>query len=829
MWSPRHVVVSLFLCLLAVSLLFGCRAFEPEAIIVNRPPETYIIGSPAETSGAYFHFHVYWYGTDADGYVDRYVWALTDTSIQDIESDDDEEDQNFNPATNAGTLEIGTYTSRTDTVFDFQIGQGANLSYDMTLHMVAMDDRGDFDRTPARLHFFSNALGNPEVDFYRAVDGSNVPFADEDTIAFGEPLILRWSGSTPNLGAYDPELLAARDTVPPFDDGLMGFKWRLPVEFPCNEAEEECWNPKAFDEATGDSFSYFGDVTELVFLNDGSDEGIFGRVLNAGAITLLVNTLDVAGVQVPAMDQTMRVLVNYEPDTYLLDGEVDWVAAHNDDTVYPTYTVFYGDSAGTYSFSSGDTVPDQSYVTFKAMGWDDSRDDIVNEDSNEMTFQGRFFARQFKGGNGPEFSFFTNFSDAMQTPEWMSDDPADFNSPSADTVGFMVGPFKYDVVMRSRDEQGTADGIPDTLSFVGGFPPCVQGIELGRLDMETNPAFDDVYADNCYDSSLDELAELVVFGNTFDPSYDPTNPNHIGWRGVSPSTGNIYVNPSAGAVSLVEPGNPEGWTPIGAFEYHMIMWLHGKDHPKEGWRDGFADRRIAAWRYQIDYEGDPGNALADGAGRDNINLLTGFSIQDNPSNPDVQVDDLFIDRDTGAWAVVVKVSVPLFLVFSGPDGYWNSLLGPLGFNCPAFPAGGTDEEILAWQADSSVQQAYRAWHLTTLQFTPGTVSALALDQSTCAYRNATNGYHFYQSTRVPRDFFDHGRSCEDGAYDQNDQGYKELGTVDLEDYSLESNNGEAVRKPFHITLRTQAGAYFEGGVEPPNWITPGKSRYHGSR
>ena len=38
MWSPRHVLVAIFLCLLAGSLLFGCRAWEPEAIIVNREP-----------------------------------------------------------------------------------------------------------------------------------------------------------------------------------------------------------------------------------------------------------------------------------------------------------------------------------------------------------------------------------------------------------------------------------------------------------------------------------------------------------------------------------------------------------------------------------------------------------------------------------------------------------------------------------------------------------------------------------------------------------------------------------------------------------------------
>ena len=206
MWSPRQAIAAVVLCLIGASLLFGCRAFEPEAADVNQLPETYIIGSPAETSGAYFHFRVYWYGTDADGFVDRYVWALTDTSVQNIESDDDQEDERFNPATNAPTLAIGTYTTRTDTVFDFRIGQGAGLSTDMTLHVVAVDNEDQFDRTPARLHFFSNALGNPVVEFERVLeDGETVvPFVSEDTLAWGRPLRLRWGGRDPQPECVRP-------------------------------------------------------------------------------------------------------------------------------------------------------------------------------------------------------------------------------------------------------------------------------------------------------------------------------------------------------------------------------------------------------------------------------------------------------------------------------------------------------------------------------------------------------------------------------------------------------------------------------------------------
>lgn len=827
MWSPRHALVTIFLCALAASLVFGCRAFEPESVVVNKPPETYIIGSPAETSGAYFHFRVFWYGTDEDGFVERYVWALTDTSIQDAESDDDEEDQNFNPATNATTLEIGTYTTRTDTVFDFQIGQGAGRTYDMTLHMVAMDDRGDFDRTPARLHFFSNALDNPELDFWRQQDDQLVEFADLDTIAFGDPLFLRWSGSTANAGAfYDQDLLAERDTVPPFDDGLLGFKWRLPEEDDCTG--DDCWNPKAFDEATGDSFSYFGDVSGLTFLNDGSGSGPFGRVLDAGAIELLVNTIDVAGVEVPASEQLLRILVNYEPDTYILDDEQDPVDDHNDPLTYPRYHVFHGPQAGWYTFSEGDTVPDRSYVLFKALGWDDPRDQIESA-QNRLRFQGRFQAWQFLRVDGARFPFETTFSDTHQTPEWTGADPTDWDSPSADTLGFQVGPFNYDVLMRAVDEQNTADGTPDTLSFVGNFPPCVQCIELGRLDMDAAGEYDDIEADNCQDAGcLENTRMLKIFtGGIQDPRYDPTDATHLSSRSAG-GPASIWINPLVGAITLDEPTSGD-WITLPAAYFHMLVYLHGKDHPQEYWPPNQAHQRIKAWRYEINYEGDPNNVLLDGGGRDNISLLTGFNVSEN--NPDPNSSDLFIEPDSGVWGVVVKVAVPLILDLGGPEGYWSFLLGAGGLNCDP-PAGTTPADTLAWQQTSCVQQAYRAWQLTLAQFTPGTVSAIAVDQSLCDYRFRTNTYHFYDGTRVPTP---NGRRCEDRAYDQppdqlDPTGILERGALDLEEFAAFSNDRIPVVKDFHIEIyrRDAFGNPIDepivGGVDPPGWISTAKDR-----
>ena len=242
MRNRRDTVIGLlFAAILATMALGGCRAFQPEAIVVNKAPETFIIGAPVEDGGGYYRFHVFWYGSDADGVVEQFVWALTDTSVQDDETTDDEEDVRFNPALDASTLDIGHWTSKTDSIFNFTIFQGVQPSYDMTLHMVAVDDFGDFDRTPARLHFFSNTLGNPAISFFRVDDGLMIPIAQgqADTVGFGLEYHVHWEGLSPNIRGYSPEALALVDTVPdfrdeleagrpvPLGDGMLGFKYRL--------------------------------------------------------------------------------------------------------------------------------------------------------------------------------------------------------------------------------------------------------------------------------------------------------------------------------------------------------------------------------------------------------------------------------------------------------------------------------------------------------------------------------------------------------------------------------------------------------------------------
>jgi len=328
----------LFAAVLFAFLMAGCRAFEPEAVVVNKAPETFIIGAPLEGGGGYYRFHVFWYGSDSDGSVERFVWALTDTSLQDPLTTLDEEDLNFNPALDATTLEIAHWTTKTDSIFNFTIDQGVNPSVDMTLHMVAIDDFGDYDRTPARLHFFSNTLGNPVISFFRISGSDTIPIMPDhpDTVGYGFPFQVYWAGNSPNVRGFDADALAAIDTVFPFDDGLFGYKWRLLGDLGdnCLPSIEDCWHPRRFNEATGDSFSFFGSATTLLFENNGSGSSPFRRLLDSGEVKMEVNSIDVAGVEVANFQRPVSFVVNFDPQTIMLNGETDW--AHPDDLeVYP--------------------------------------------------------------------------------------------------------------------------------------------------------------------------------------------------------------------------------------------------------------------------------------------------------------------------------------------------------------------------------------------------------------------------------------------------------------------------------------------------------------
>ncbi len=741
MWSRRRFALGYLLAaLLVLTALFGCRAFEPETVIVNNAPETFIIGAPSEEAGGYFHFHVYWYGTDADGRVDRYVWALTDSTVQDEETIEDEEDARFNPAENITTLDIGHWTTETDTIFDFQINQGSVTSIDKTFHIVAVDDRGDYDRTPARLYFLSNALGNPWLTFYSSRDHSpETVFADSDTIGFGNAFTLSWEGDTPNIRSYSSEILAERDTVPPYDDGLFGYKFRLPTDVDCDESNEDCWNPRYFDDSVNDSLSFFGSVVGLDFENGsegytGAD--VYRRRLASGVHKLMVNTIDVAGVEVQNERRNLDFVINYDPDTRLLRGQTDPFNP-SDTQVYPYYQVYRPDgSIDRFALAEGDTVPHRGYVVFKAIGWDDARDQragVNGFEGYDVLFKGQFDAvGLYRATNPYRFSTLYSLFDPQDRED--SGNPVNFDwlgeGGSADTLGFVVGPFEYDFNMASVDEHLRVDGTPDYFHFYGNFAPCVQCVET-----IANEEPSEFVGDACYDGACAAKVDTLF------ASQVPMVPaGHPDWKWMgAPTPGAIAVNPRSGAVLMEVPDPLVGdLMRFDGFFSEYELYLHGTERdierlfdPETG--EGDPRDRIMSWRYEIRSDADAvSNAVADGGGIDDITNST-FEFSRDLGGAERQ--PVVID-DAGVWRLRIKVFVPSALALGGVQAYRDYLEG--------------QDELMG------TDWADKLFELTTLQLGPTTAWTQARDASNCAVRPDRGVYVYYQFLRVPSF---HGESC----------------------------------------------------------------------
>lgn len=781
--NRRETVVGLLLAaIMGALVLTGCRAFEPEAVVVNKAPETFIIGAPIESGGGYYRFHVFWYGSDLDGRVERFVWALTDTTVQDPDTTDDEEDLRFNPALNASTLEIANWTTKTDSIFNFKIDQETSISYDMTLHMVAQDDFGDFDRTPARLYFFSNTLGNPELSFFRVNGTDTIPIAagQADTVGFGFPYTVYWEGLSPNIRGFTPEALAAVDTVEPYWDGLFGFKYQLlgSLGGNCLPSLQDCWYPRRFNEATGDSFSVFADsIRSLTFRNDGSTRDPFGQLLPSGAVNIEVNSIDVAGVEVANFMRPFTFMVNYDPETRILDGETD--PYHPEDPeVYPYYILLNDPTKTHYPFRSGDRIPDRSYVVVKALARDDPRDGRL--DPNFKIGIAGFLQGTRRNFTGGTFTFSSESSDLNTNPPW---EAACDTCWYADTLGFLVGPrSEFTINMQAVDEHGRRDGSPAAISFEVGNEPCIQCIELLPSSFQPSGYNRNLECiDDPDDISHPCLADTAVF-TISNAALPPANALEF----IQPT--NMYVNKNTGFV-IVDPadtGFEELYYKIDANLYRMTMLLHGQDDPQEAYTSALS--RIQGWQYQVDYACDPFNEIKDGGGSDDIREPTWGQRTDAGGT----IPGLEIDSATGLWKISIDVAVPSQLLILGPDLFKSIYLG--------FTVGITDPETQDW-----------VFARLSRQYGNGTVRAIALDQTQCGINPPRPArYNFFRKVRPSVAELAPGltwRDCELRQVVPGIQLGMDLSRGAMASHDLSAETDRWVTKHFRIVVQTGQGDF----------------------
>jgi len=154
--------VGAVLCLFAAYLGIGCREPISPNIDRNQAPETWITAAPFDTitirdefgrpvenpeiGRISVRFHVYWAGSDRDGAVTGFYWAVVETLPKAPEG------TIFLPNLPGPKPQDYHYTSQTDSFFIFKVAEDTP-DRQHAFFIYAVDNQGKPDPTPARFIF----------------------------------------------------------------------------------------------------------------------------------------------------------------------------------------------------------------------------------------------------------------------------------------------------------------------------------------------------------------------------------------------------------------------------------------------------------------------------------------------------------------------------------------------------------------------------------------------------------------------------------------------------------------------------------------------------
>lgn len=182
-------VAFLAIPLAAMIFLTGCRRQEKVFVDANLAPDTRLTSAPGPYSQANYRIHLYWDGTDQDGFVVAYHFAWDDTV------------PNYGAENSPWRA-----TSNTDSLFKALIDT-AGETRRHTFYVRAVDNEGKLDPSPARVRFDAWTVV-PRIDSLYRVGGPldpSSPYYDpdaKDTVLMGTPTEFVWGG-------YDPDGLGA--------------------------------------------------------------------------------------------------------------------------------------------------------------------------------------------------------------------------------------------------------------------------------------------------------------------------------------------------------------------------------------------------------------------------------------------------------------------------------------------------------------------------------------------------------------------------------------------------------------------------------------------
>lgn len=311
--------VGLVLCLFVAYIAAGCRTALAPNIDRNLAPETWITAAPFDTitvkdAGGKpmddpvnrnpmtipVRFHVYWAGSDQDGAIAGYYWAVTETLPT--------PDPGFSRPPNLPGPKPTDYhyTTRSDSTFIFNVAEDIP-DRQHAFFIYSVDNQGKPDPTPARFIFnaqdrfppipiFLESKGVGTVYAFDA-NGNLVaihrefPITDQDigtvlrdTVAANSTLIFKWTSQVRVAGSV-----------------VTGYRYRL---------DEPAFVPVDTS------------VKQVVY---NSGVGADTVPVAPGRKTFRLRAVDQAG---GTEDSTRRFIVNFSPDTWWSGPDGNWSGWH---------------------------------------------------------------------------------------------------------------------------------------------------------------------------------------------------------------------------------------------------------------------------------------------------------------------------------------------------------------------------------------------------------------------------------------------------------------------------------------------------------------------
>ena len=300
-------------------LWVGCRKPLAPTVDSNLPPETWITAAPQDTITTRdqngnvvppqpgtipFRFHVYWSGSDQDGTVSGFYWAVVETLAATGGLP--------NPPLPGPKPQDYRFTTVRDSVFIFNVFEDTN-NRQHAFFIYAVDEKGKADATPARVIFNSLDRFPP------------IPVIDPESKATGTIFRpnLAWDGTgVPPATAPVETTIALRDT----------FSRRTVVSdiLPINSVIQLRWHSEiTIADNPAVAYKYkIGEGNEVEFVRvpasvTGTEYNTTDQNrLTPGLKVFTLRAIDQAGGARTSPETTRRFSLNLTPDTWFAGPEL---------------------------------------------------------------------------------------------------------------------------------------------------------------------------------------------------------------------------------------------------------------------------------------------------------------------------------------------------------------------------------------------------------------------------------------------------------------------------------------------------------------------------